>query len=294
MKGVAFAVLAGICFSIIGILVKLVSGSISSFTLTLFRVAIAVVVIFLAALALKKLDQIKITKEDLSMYVVFGFIGVTLNFGLYVTAFFFAPVANVVLLMYIYPVLVAVLAGIFLKEHVSKYTIIALFFSLSGALLILYQGLALEQTYLLGNLLALGSGFAVAIYILLAKYEEATHTLYNVVFWPLVFGAILLIPFSVFEGAKISLQFNTLAIILAIGITTAVGYLTYDFGLEFIDAHIIAILTMVSEIILAIVLAFIVLGETVGIHTLMGGGLIILAGIIIQKELHPKKVLKRF
>lgn len=125
------------------------------------------------------------------------------------------------------------------------------------------------------------SGFGWALYTiniraLSKKFDGLTTTL-----WMFVFATIIMSPF--FSGSNILTPFS-LSVLFILGfLCTAGSFLLYSIALKHIMATKASVIIL-TEGILAGILAYIVLGETVTQGTIIGGALILAAVLIILKE----------
>jgi len=141
---------------------------------------------------------------------------------------------------------------------------------------------------MIGNFLALASGLATTATIILIRHEEKIVPVDQVMFWPLAFAAICFMPLAWMDGGAIVVSQTVVMPLLALGIITAFARYSYSYALKYIEAHITAILGMATEVILSIFLAFVFLGEGLGLNTFVGGALILAAGLSVQFELNAK------
>ena len=198
MRGTLYLFLTGIFLGTIGIFVKLIGPNVSPFLLTIFRALLAGLMILLLIVfsrELKTLETLRISKKNLLMFLLAGFFGVTIGFGFFVKSFYYIPVANAVLLVYIYPLVTAVLSWIFLKERITKPEIIALALVLLGVWSIYGSEMAI-QANTFGNLLALAAGVGYSVFFVFIRFFESKGMPYwKVTFWPLIIGGLILIMF---------------------------------------------------------------------------------------------------
>ncbi|NIP40930.1 MAG: EamA family transporter [Candidatus Aenigmarchaeota archaeon] len=291
MRGNFYLILTGFFLGTVGIWVKLIGSNVSPFLLTIFRVLIAGAMIFLFILFakdLKTLETLGIRKKNLLLFLLAGFFGVTIGFGFYMKSFSYVPVANAVLLVYIYPLVTTFLSWAFLKERIRKWEGIALLLVLAGIWLIYGSELSLE-TNTFGNLLALSAGFGYSVFIVFMRFFERKGMPYwKVTFWPLVIGGLALMLFLPFETFAFSPSGFVPYYILGIAFVSFLGYIFYAKGLKTIRAHNAVIITTLVEPLTAIFLAFLILGETLPQYVMIGGILIILANFLVGRE-HRKK-----
>jgi drug/metabolite transporter (DMT)-like permease len=295
MKGTLYLILTGLFLGTTGIWVKLIGGGVSPLLLTIFRALLAGLMVFLLILFTKDIrtiETLEIRKKNLLYFLAAGFFGVTIGFGFYVMSFYYVPVSNAVILVYVYPLVTALLSWAFLKERITKWEAAALALVLLGVWSIYGSELNLAANAL-GNLLAILSGCGYSVFFVFMRYFERKGMPYwKVTFWPLVMGGIMLLLFLPFEAVTLQVTDIALACILGIAFFTFLGYVFYAKGLRTIRAHNAVIVVSLTEPLTAIILALIILSEPLPQHILLGGALIIVANVLAGKE-HGKRSLKR-
>ena len=108
-----------------------------------------------------------LTKINLLTLWLLGGIGYAGQAGLYLSAVKLIPTSMAVLLLYVYPILVTLLALVTKQEKLSTFKVSGLFFSILGLLLLL--GLTIKGLNLSGILFALGAAAVYAVYILVSS-----------------------------------------------------------------------------------------------------------------------------
>jgi drug/metabolite transporter (DMT)-like permease len=294
MKGFGYLILSGIFLGTIGIFVKLVGPDVSPFLLAAIRIlaAAGLIYIFLASEFKTKLLALK--KGDLKIFLLAGLFGIVIGFGFYIKALTMIPVANAVFLVYIYPVATALLAYIFLEERIGKYTVVALTLTFLGIFFI--YGQALEGSFLsTGNLFALLAGVGYSVFIVSMRYmEKSGHNFWDVVFWPLLLGGLMLLPLSLTEKIVFMPFQDTVAFIFGmIFLSTFLGYLFYAKGLATVQAKHATVVETLAEPATAVFLAWLILGEVVPQFIFLGGSLIILANLVVRLDLIDENHRKR-
>jgi drug/metabolite transporter (DMT)-like permease len=195
-------------------------------------------------------------------------------------------ISNAIFTHYIAPVLVVVLARIFLKESITARCMAAIAFATAG-LWIMLGGVDIAGapgggiapgSNLSGILAGLVSGVAYAVIILMVKVFTRSINPYVLVFVQNVIMSAALLPFAhrvtldtLWKLAALSLMHSTLAAFL------------YYRGLKYVQANRAAILGYI-EPLGAIMWGMVFLGEMPGASSLIGGVLIVLSGwMVIQK-----------
>jgi len=223
--------------------------------------------------------------NDLKHFAVIGFV-MAAAISCYVTAFFFAPVANVVLLDYLYPIFIIPLGAAFLKEKTTKNELLALVLSLIALLIIN----PLSKSYMIGNMLAVLSGIGMAVLIILMRYENRTHKISSV-FWFMFFATLFMLPFPFIFGIG-NFVVKAHWIILLGAVSTGLSMLFLNYGLERLNAETVAVIDLTLVPLLSIVLAIIILSQIPKLNVLVGG-VILIGSAVILKVQKPHGVLKK-
>ena len=215
--------------------------------------------------------------------------------GLFAALSFNVPVAygiNIIeggtaaLLIGTQPIFITVLAGIFLKEHVPRRMILGLLLALSGSAVIAIAaggGFSLDGRYLLGCGLVLSAAFLWSSYSVIAKPHLGPDLPAPSV---AMIGTLLGLPFVFLLGSDGYVDRMSelppvgwfAVVLLAVGASVAAPML-WNIGLSLGQAsksslylNLVPIFGVVSSITL--------LGESISLATLIGGGMI-LSGIAL-------------
>ncbi len=219
-----------------------------------------------------------------------------LSFVLLINTFTFlfayskTTIANAVFTHYIAPLVVAVLAYIFLKERIS-FTVILSIVIASAGLRIMLGGSTIsdlaEEVFnrgihltpdLLGIASGLASGIAYAVLVILVRVFTQRFNHYVLVFFQNAFMAFFLLPFA--EPVPL----RTLWVFALMGaIHSTVAPFLYYRGLKNVEANRAAILGYL-EPVGAIIFSMVFLSEYPDPVAIIGGALIILSGIIVVRE----------
>lgn len=191
-------------------------------------------------------------------------------------------------LLYTAPAFVAILSGIFLKEHISKMGIIAIILAILGCMLTAGIFTTSSRIDFAGLLLGIGSGLGYALYSIFGKiairkgYKSFTITFYTFLIATLCTWFVLLK-----EENRISLFHNDISslrlIISLLGLiilSTIMAYICYTTGLSKISANTAAVLASIEPVVAAVI-SVLIFKEAITISVLMGIICILTSTIVI-------------
>lgn len=185
-------------------------------------------------------------------------------------------VANAMLLFAVAPFLAAILGRIVLGEKVRAATWVAIAVALGGVFVMVSgQG---GQSSMAGNLAALGSACGFAVFTVALRRGKSTEML-PAVFLSGLLAIVLTSVISLVSGASLVLSHWDGGVALTLGVfQVGLGLMCYTIGSKTVPAVELTLLSL-AEVVLGPVWVWLVLGETVGTTTLLGGA--ILLGAII-------------
>lgn len=281
VKGVSAIILSGILFALIGVITKLIGTDIPSGTLAFLRMIIglgtlAVIVPFLDH------NIFKVTKRELFHYAIIGFL-LAITVVLYLTAFLFAPISNILLLGSVYMVLTFIIATIFLNEKATRFEWAMIGLSVVGlAIINPFQG-----EYIFGNILALIGASIYAVLIVLMRKEDKIHTISNSI-WFLFFATVFLIPLPLIQGWGNTVSHLPLVLVLGI-FSTGLAYLFLTYGLEKLCAGECSFFHEVSSILAGITLGVLIIGEVLTPNIVIGGIILLGSAVAIEYKIGMQK-----
>lgn len=279
--GVSYTFFAVVLWSIIGIFVRWIP-EVNSGMIVAYRFLFASIVLLVYGIVTKKSQDIKIKLKDIPYLLVpailLSFTIYTYTIGLKTTT-----IANTVFLQQMAPLYVLVVSALLLKEKASKKTAIAVLIGIAGGFIIFYYDISSMSTTsnFYGNVMSTFSGFGWALYTISIralgkKYDGLTTTL-----WMFIFATIIMSPF--FIGSEILTPFSITMLFLLGFLCSAGAFLLYSIALKHISATKASVMVL-SEGVLAGILAYLILKETVTQGTIIGGALILISILIILRE----------
>lgn len=155
--------------------------------------------ILLTMLPLFNSKKERIEKKDYALLMIAGLLGVTLNQTFSIMGIASTNPIHSSLLIMSTPIIVSVLAAIFLKEGFAGNKIIGLLLGLSGAfLLIKSRGISSEAhpPTLLGDGLILAGSVCYSSYLILIRRVSKKYSPITILRFVFLFGALFCLPFS--------------------------------------------------------------------------------------------------
>jgi drug/metabolite transporter (DMT)-like permease len=291
-RGYLYVVLAAVFWAASGSAAKfLFNSGITAFQLCQMRMTLSAVSVFIWLL-IRNPRLLRISPRDLLYFLLLGTFGMAaINFT-YLFAISKIHVAAAILLQYLAPVFIALHSAIFLREKLSRTTIVALIGALVGCYLVVgaynLNILALNSAGILGGL---GAALSFAWWSVHGEYGMRRYNPWTVMFWAMFFAAIewnlIHPPLEAFTRAYAPIVWIWILYIGVIGTILPFGF--YFEGINLIRSTRASI-TATLEPITAGLIAYIFLNEIMEPLQLLGGVLVIAAVILLQlKQEHDDK-----
>ena len=285
-RGIELAVLAGITFGTAGIFTRSIAG-ISPIGIAASRLVLGFLFMGVLIWSQNYTMELKRSVIHYPLLILLGIIS-SLHFVLFVIAIQKTFIANALILVNTAPILVLLLAPIFLQETITSVDITSVVITFLGAGLIVgFDKIMLTHSHLVGDLCALGSAFCYALYVILARKLRKIYASQTIMFWFFGLGAVFL-----FVGGIITVDSLFLAPSIAsfvflalLGILpTGIGHFSYNLSLKYIPAAKASTIILL-EPITGTIFALLFLGEIPPTSAFIGI-LIALLGISIASVAH--------
>jgi drug/metabolite transporter (DMT)-like permease len=292
--GYAFYMSAALLFSINGTVSKLLMEHLDATRLSQLRSSAAFVVLLIAVLITRP-HALKLHGwGEFRLIALYGILGVTMTQWLYFIGIHLLPVGVALILEFTAPLMVAVWVKFAWSHHIQRMVWLGLFIALSGLVLIteVWNGFRLD---VLGVTASLGAAAALAIYylagerLLTGTYQRDSLSLtmwgfgMAAVFWA-VFQPWWTFPFESLSGTGqiVTSAFDLDAPLWGMATWMVVMGTVLPFWLSLlamkhISAQQASAIGM-TEPVLASVVAWLVMGETLSLWQVVGG-LVTLTGI---------------
>ncbi|CAN5892302.1 EamA family transporter [soil metagenome] len=278
MTGVALIVVSAAAFGALAIFAKTAYASgADPIAVLAARFAIAAVCMFgLLAMRRERLPRGRVLLALMALGGI-GYVGQSFTFF---TAAQLIPASLASLLLYVYPAIVAVLAAVFLRQRITGVRLLALLAALAGTALTVGQATG-------GTPLGIGMGLASAMfyscYIIVGSRVTqhagaVASTTVIISTAALVYAVLSVVQRPPFPGDAGG--WAAVAALALVSTVLAIG--TFFAGLQRVgpaDASTISAL----EPLVTVALAAMVLGETVTVGQMVGGGLILSAVVVLAR-----------
>lgn len=277
-QGMILVLVAGICWGLIGLPVRALSGmGLGAFDITALRAAFTGLALLTVVPAINP-KAMKIRLRDLWCMAGCGLASVTLFNICYFATIQRTSIGIAVILLYTSPIFVTVLSHFCFGESFKKTTAIALVLVIIGCVLVSGVldndggGLSLPSL-----LTGLGSGLCYALYSIFGRYaQQRGYSSIAITFWAFIFAgtaALFLLDWQttlpILRTASPWLPLTSLVLV-----STIIPYCAYTAGLRLLPPSTAAI-TATIEPVVGTLVGIIAFGETLTWGTLAGMALII-------------------
>jgi drug/metabolite transporter (DMT)-like permease len=243
-----------------------------------------------AVLAVAAPRRLRLTLAEVPFLIAFGVIGVAMTQWLYFVAIGRLPVGIALLLEFTAPVLVALWAWLALGEHVRARLWAALALALSGLALVARIWTGGAGLDAVGVAAALGAALTLASYYILGERGVTTRDPVSLTCWSVFFGAVfwsVVQPWWHFDAARLAGPVDLLGALAGttapmwalvswiVVLGTIVPFSLSVGALTHLPATTVGIAAM-AEPVLASLLAWLWLEETLSPAQLVGGGVVLL------------------
>jgi drug/metabolite transporter, DME family len=256
-----------------------------------FRLAIATPVLLLACWSALGRRAFRIAPRDLALMIC---IGAAMAFY---QVCYFAAIARVgvavavLITLCTAPVLIAMLAAVFLRERLTPTVLLALICALAGTAMLVWvapgEGGPRSET-LLGVLLALASALGYSIIALCSRTLAGRYHPLQPITVGFAAGALLLLPFALWVGLVAVYSPMGWLLLLHLGLLpTALAYLLFLSGIRHTSATVASVVTLI-EPLTSTALAWLFFGERLGPSGLLGAALLVGAiGLLYRGAARP-------
>ena len=202
LKGYLCGIGAAVCYGTnpLGAL-YLYEDGINANSVLFYRFALAVVMLGMLMAARRK--SLKVSRRELSLLCALGVVFSTSSITLYFSfCFMDAGIAST--LLFVYPVMVAVIMALLFKERLPAVSVFAIMLGLSG-IAMLYHGDGGATLSTRGVMLVMFSSLSYAVYIVVVNKSPLRMSSMKLTFYVLFFGMLTVLTNSFITGLHIQM-----------------------------------------------------------------------------------------
>ena len=205
------------------------------------------------------------------------------HFGFWISSLDYTSVAASVVLVSNTPVFVAILAYLLFGEKTTPVSFAGILVALGGTAVISQDG-SVGSAALFGNALAIVGALTFTVYVLVGRSQRSAAEPVGVLPYSIVLysaAALTLLPAALLSGDRLwGYSGETWFWLAAITVGPQImGHTVFNWALRYVEASVISG-TVLTEPVVASLLAWLVLSEKPGIATVLGGA-IVLVGIFL-------------
>ena len=271
----------------------LYADGINTCSVLFYRYAIAVVV--LAVVMAVRRKPLAVSRRDLAIMALLGVLFAASSLSLFMSFLFMgAGVAST--LLFVYPVMVAVIMAVFFKERVTRSTVLAIALALTGVAL-LYKGDGGEPLSGVGVSLVMVSSLTYALYIIIVNKSPLRMSSVKMTMYVLTFSVVVAVAMSFTDPANHLQLLHTprqwgLALLLAV-VPTVLSLLLMVIAVHDVGSTPTAIMGAL-EPVTAVVISVALFGELVTARLVIGIVLILAAVLltVVGKNIHFNSITR--
>jgi drug/metabolite transporter (DMT)-like permease len=280
--GVLYLAAAGVLYGTLVILAKLAYATgIQPLPLLVLRYGLAAGLMW-AALAIFRPDLLRVPRRDRALGLGLGLLYATQSF-VYFWGFRTVDAAVTGILFNTFPLWVAILAAVFLRERVTKQVAAALALGVVGTALTTGLGIAAVDAY--GATLILAAALGYSVYVVAARKTTqhlASEGVAAHVFLGAAAGFVGAAAATSSLPSNVALDSLAYAIALAV-VATLLPILFFLKGLKIIGASRAGVIGTLEPLV-TVLLAAAVLGSVLAPIQVVGGALVLAASLLVHRS----------
>lgn len=286
-RGYALGIASAISYGLLPIFILPIKRAHFSLDVTLFyRFLFSALMI--GGYLLYSRENFSVSKKEIFIFAVLGICyALSSEFLFLGYDYLTAGIASTVL--FIYPVIVALIMFFFFKEKLTKMSIVSLFLAFAGVIVLCLKGKGLEINYTGLGIVMLSSIF-YALYIIVVNKSNLKASAYKLSFYSMLFTAGFFMVKSInghhsFEIPSVGTFLNFLIFAF---LTTVISSLCLVYAIKDIGSTTAAILGALEPVI-AVMISVLIFHEKFTFNLLIGITLILI-GVILNVIADTKKL----
>lgn len=247
---------------------------------TLLFLRFTAAAIFFFILIMVRGIKFQLTRSHVLSLFILGSVLYTLQSNFYFSSVKFIPASLAVLLFYTYPVFVALLSSLVIREKLSGQTLASIALSIIGLIMVL--GNSFNNINPLGIMLAFGSALVYSLYIVLGnrvvqKLPALLTSAFVTLFASISYLVMGISTSSIKSGLSAEAWMAVAGIVL---FSTIMSILTFFRGIELIGSTKASILSMIEPLV-TIGFSALLFYERLSWVQLLGGVFVVLSSVYV-------------
>ena len=284
--GMIYIIISAASFGAMPIFANIAYGSGANPTTVLFLRFTIASVIMLSWLFIRRSKYSFPRGKVLLVLILMGFIGYGGQSFCYFTALTFIPSGTVAILLYLYPALVTGLSILFLNQKITLYEMSALALALSGTVCVVGFTVGGQAA---GYIFGVSAAFIYAIYIIvgtkaLKNTDAFVSSAVIIVSAAVLYSCVIFFQGPVFPTTLVGWTATSMVAI----ISTIIAIVFFFAGLKKIGPVHASMLSTVEPVI-TVLLAWLFLGDILGACKIIGGSMVLIAGILLANKQPAKE-----
>ena len=235
-----------------------------------------------------------VTGKELGYFAGLGFLGITFHQWLQSNGLVTAQATTTAWIVATTPIFMALLGWMFLRETLGRGRIIGIMLAMLGVMLVVTRGevksLLSDRVGAPGDALVLISAPNWAVFSALSRHGLKTHPAARMMFYVMALGWVFT-TLLLFAGPGLSevgrLTLNGWLGVAFLGVfCSGLAYIFWYDGLQVIPASQVGVFLYVEPLV-AVVVAAVVLGESLHLAALLGGAIILLGVWLVNQPAQP-------
>ena len=287
LKGYLFALVSALTYGMIPLfMIPLKKWGFFSVDTALFYRFLIAAILILGYLVFYQKESVKINLKEGFVLSILGFFYALSAEFLFIAYDFLSPgIASTI--FFIYPIMVALILGIFFKEKITLATTISLVIVVVGVGVLSIKD-NFEINYI-GLFVSLLGALMYALYMIIVNKTKIKASGVKVSFYSMVFASLFFLVKTLILGNSVvipSLEIGTHLALFSL-ITTALSVVSLVYAIKFIGSTPTAIMGAVEPVV-AVMISVGLFDETLT-FSLIAGVIIIISGVLIDVVFNKKK-----
>ncbi|HEU0294883.1 MAG TPA: DMT family transporter [Anaerolineales bacterium] len=268
---------------------KIALAEISPITIVWLRFLMGVIILGMAVILRKQFAFPK--KNEWGYFALLGFLGITFHQWLQSNGLKTSEASTTAWIVATTPVFMALLGWLILKEHLTGIKILGILLAFVGVLLVVSDGnlvsISIGKFGAPGDVLILISSVNWAVFSALSRRGLKTYSASLMIFFVMLLGWVF--TSVVFIGSGNYVEFSSLSINGWLGVTflgvfcSGLAYIAWYDALQTLSTANTGVFLYIEPLI-AMIVAFFVLGEAITVASLIGGGIILFGVWLVNQN----------